>query len=95
MRTQQSSHFSIFRKLFKDGLSLVPLLMSLCKLSGEMSAEVSLPFSVQTFVNNVNKEQNEVPAINRGRASPQNTVLIPLPEKGILLLASRMLEFVK
>lgn len=55
--------------------------MSLYRLSGEMSAESSLPFFVETFVNNVNKGQNEVPAINRRRASPQNTVLNPLPEK--------------
>lgn len=61
----------------------MPLLISLCKLSGEMSAEISLPFFVETFVNNVNKGKNEVPAINRRRASPQNTVLRPLPEEGI------------
>ena len=72
--------FQYFKKLFRDGLNLVPLLMSLCKLSGEMSTEISLPFFVETFVNNVNRGQNQAPAINR-RASPQNTVLIPLPEK--------------
>lgn len=59
--------------------------MSLCKLSGEMSADIDLPCFVETFVNNMNKGQIQVPATNR-RASPQNTALIPLPEKGICSL---------
>jgi len=51
-----------------------------------MSAGISLPFFVETSVNNMNKGQNQVPPINKRRTSPQNIALISLPKKGIFSL---------